>query len=194
LTNLHGFMGSTKLSASVGKWLRGHWKPLLAHSLILSGFLFYCVFLSSPLFDRFEAIDGEARSQDVSLPTESGSMTYCIDVLLVDTHIAEIRGWAFIDGQSSENSQTSVVLKSDQRCYVFDAMTLLRMDVSAAYSSLNLNLDWSGLVCNVPMRRVKNGEYLLGIYVKNGDVEAFRCTDRVLVKSESAVQWNILEQ
>lgn len=171
------------MSLRIGKWLKAHWKAVLAHSLVLSGFLFYCVFLSGSLFDRFEVIHGEAKLQNILLPAESETLRSHIEQLELGPRVTEVQGSAFIDGQSSDNSQTYIVLKSDRKCYVFDAMTQLRADVTVACSDLNLNLDWSGFHCNIPMRRITTGEYAIGIYVKKGDIEALGFTDRVLVKS-----------
>jgi len=167
----------------MGKWLNAHWKALLVHSLILSVFLFSCVFLSDPLFDRFEAIDGESRIQNVSLPAVSGTMRTCIEHVEVGTHVAAVCGWALIDGRSSENSQTYMVLKSDRKCYVFDTTTQLRPSVTSAYVSSNVNLDMSGFACYIPLREIRSDEYVLGVYVKNGDIEALQYTASVLVKS-----------
>jgi hypothetical protein len=171
------------MRARMGKWLRSHWKALLVHSLVLSGFLLFRIFLSDPLFGRFEAVDGESKLQNISLPTESESMRIGIDDMKVGTYVAEVHGWAFIDGQSSENSQIYIVLKSDHKYYAFDTMTQLRPSVTSVYDSSNVNLDLSGFACYIPLREISSGEYLLGIYVKNGDIGAFQTTDRVLVKS-----------
>lgn len=168
---------------TMARWLEAHWKAVLAHTLILSGFVFYCIVVSGFLFDRLEVVHGESKLQSILLPAESESVRCNIEQVEPGSSVTEVQGSAFIDGQSSDNSQTYIVLRSDERCYVFDAMTQLRADVTTACISLNLNLDWSGFLCRIPMRRISSGEYVIGIYVKKGDIEAFRYTDRVLVKS-----------
>jgi hypothetical protein len=174
------------------KWLRTRWKGLLMHSLILSGFLLFCIFLSRPLFDRLETIDDEAKLQNVLLPSETQNLRLDVDRPPITTRTIEVRGWAYIDGQSSENSQTYVVLKSDDSCYVFDTLPQLRTGVTSAYgysTAGSLDLDWSGFDCNIPLSRIGTGEYALGIYIKKADIEALQSTVWVLVKSSSVVQW-----
>jgi hypothetical protein len=177
------------MSLTMGKWLKAHWKAVLVHSLILSGFLFFCIFLSDSLFGRFEPIAGESELQGVSLPAVTEGMLYHVDGLRGGAYIAEVWGWAYIDGQSSDNSQVYLVLKSGDKCYVFDTMTLLK-----AYNDLTIVSYRSGFVCNIPSSQISSGEYVLGIYIKKGDTQALQYTDMVLVKSESAVQWDILKQ
>jgi hypothetical protein len=157
------------------KRLRARWKPLLVHILILSGFLLFIIFLSPPLFDRFESIDGESKLQSVSLPAETECISYCILAVHGGTDVMEIQGWAFVDDQSFETGQLCVVLKSDRKCYVIDTMTL-RWDNDDPWPP--------GFVCNIPSGKISSGEYHLGIYIKKGDTEAFQCTDTVLVKAE----------
>ena len=174
----------------VSKCLRAHRMQIMVHGLILLGFLFYCIFLSGALFDRFEAIQGESKLQHISLPVRSENMHYAIDSgLEVGTSAIEVMGWAFIDGQSSENNYKYVVLKSDEQSYVFDTKVVTRTDVTDAFKSLNLDLDLSGFVCNIPVRKISAGEYQLGIYVRKGDIEALQFSDRAIVKSGETMQF-----
>lgn len=166
------------------KWLRAHLKPMLVHGLILSGFLLFCILFSDSVFGRFEAVDGESSLQSMSLPTGSQGMRYDVYSMRVGTDIATVYGWAFIDGQGSGNNQTCVVLKSDRRCYVFDTMIQLSPNVASAYGDSGADLEMAGFACHIPLREIRNGEYVLGIYVKSGDAEAVQyMPERVLVKS-----------
>lgn len=164
------------------KWLTLHWKAVLAHGLIIAGFLSFCIFLSGPIFDKFVTIAGEARLQNISLPAETQSIRCGIDGLEVGVHITEVRGWAFIDGYSPDDGQTYIVLKSDGTCYVLDTQVELRPDVTSAYSDSNLNLDSSGFVCNIPSRKIRSGEYVLGIYIRNADTEALTYSDVIVTE------------
>jgi hypothetical protein len=165
------------MRVGISRWFRAHWRPLLVHSLILSGFLLLCIFVSDSLFARFETIDGESKLRNVLLPAESESILYCIDGLQGGTYITEIRGWAFIDGQNSQNGQVYIVLKSDDNSYVFDTMRQTK-----AYNG-PVVVSYSGFVCNIPLAKISGGEYVIGIYIKGGGIEALQYTDRVLVKS-----------
>jgi hypothetical protein len=161
------------------KWLRAHWKPLLVHTFVLSGFLFFCIFLSDSLFARFETIDGESKLQDISLPAETGGISLQIDRVEAGAYITEVWGWALIDGQSSENSEVYIVLKSDDKCYVFDTMKQTK-----AYSG-PVVVSYSGFVCNIPSTKISSGQHVIGIFITSGDIQALQYTDRVLVKSDS---------
>lgn len=161
---------------------------MLIHSLILSGFLIYCIFLSVPLFDRLEAIQGESTMQDVLLPAETDNIQHCLDQVIVGSQITEVHGWAFIDAHSSEGARIYTVLESDDVCYVFDTVAQLRSDVTEAYRDLGLDLDWSGFVCNLPSRKISDGQYVLGIYIRDGDIEAFQRTSYILVKSHGLME------
>lgn len=169
---------------TAAKWLSAHWKSVLVHSLIVSAFLGYCIFLSDPIFDRFIAIEGEAELQKISLPAEKESIRCGIDGFDVGIHTIEVRGWGFIDGHSSDNSRTYLVLKSHDKCYVFDTMVELREDVTSAYGNPDLNLDRSGFVCNVPSRKIPTGEYVLGVYITDASVEAFQHTETVVASRQ----------
>jgi len=165
---------------------------MLVHGLILSGFLIYSFFLADPLFDRFEAVEGESRLIKTAVPAETKNGRYSVGKLGTGTNIIEVTGWAFIEGQNSENCKKFIALKSDNRCYVFDTKIQKRPGVTKAFASLGLDLDMSGFVCTIPIRKIRNGEYLLGIYFRKGDIEASRYTDKVLVKSREGIEWTEL--
>jgi len=172
----------------VGRWLEAHWKPMTSHSIILCAFVLFCIFLSGPIFEKFEVVDGECGMQNISLPDETGGVYYHIDRLLVGAHVTEVCGVAFVDGQSSEDSEIYLVLKSDDKCYVLDTMTQMRPDMTSAFTDLNLELDRSGFVCNIPSRKISSGQYVLGIYVKKSDTEALQYTDSVLLRTKTGLE------
>jgi hypothetical protein len=169
-------------------WLRAHRKAVFGHGLVLSAFLIFCTFFSPPLFDRLEAIQGESQMHDIALPAETGNITYLLKDVEIGSQITEVHGWAFIDGQSTENINTYIVLESDDVCYVFDTVTQVRPDVTAAYGSLDLDLGQSGLMCNLPTRKIAIGEYILGIYIAKDGIEAFQHTDFLLTRSDGAIE------
>lgn len=166
--------------AAAGAWLAAHWRALLVHVSIVSAFLGFCAFFSGPLFERLEALPGESRSESISLPQETGGVAYHLDTVKGGPYVAEVRGWAYIDGQSPDDSQVYVVLQSAGSCRVFDTMTLL-----ADYTDVTFASYPSGFVCNIPASRVDEGRYEIGVYVRKGDLEAFQPTGSVLVMSKS---------
>lgn len=123
--------------------------------------------------------------QKVPLPPESGEIRFGVDICEVvkeesEKEFMEIAGWAFIEGQSAENSIIYVVLKSQRATYIFDTILQKRPDVTAAYLESSLNLDNSGFIARIPVDTVRGGTYKLGIYIKKGDIEALQYTGSVL--------------
>ena len=162
-----------------GSWFKAHRKQVITHTLIVGGFLLFLLFLSEPLFDRLDRIPGEAQLQRLQLPAETGDIRYFFDKFTTDGHTAvEVMGWAFIDGMDSENTEVYIVLKSASRTYIFDTMVRPRQDVTLHFKELDLNLDYSGFAALIPVRKIANGEYTVGIYIKKGDIEAMQYTDK----------------
>ena len=165
---------------SSGSWLKAHRKQVVTHTLIVGAFLLFLLFLAEPLFDRLEQVAGESRLYETTLPAATNNIQYSIDKLEVTTRTLEINGWAFIEGHDSVNSEIYIVLKSTRRTYIFTADTMIRVDVTQAFNELNLNLDYSGFRALIPARKIANGEYTVGIYIRKGDIEALQYTGRVV--------------
>ncbi|MDM7999084.1 MAG: hypothetical protein QUS33_03550 [Dehalococcoidia bacterium] len=168
-------------------WLRRKWRPMLIHGSIIAAFVACCLFVSDPLFDRLEVVAGESNRLSIKLPSETDNLRQNLHEVRGGTYVAEIRGWAFIDGHTCDNDRVCIVLESDERTYVFDTMTEVREDVTSAYGGEGLNLDHSGLICNIPSRAVKAGDYIVGVYVEDGDARAFQRTHIHLVKSATGL-------
>ena len=173
----------------IGSWLKAHRKQVIIHTLIVGGFLLFLLFLAEPLFDRLEAVEGESKLCDFPLPAETGGITYCFDELPTDGRTTvEVSGWAFIDGQDSENSEIYIVLKSADRTYIFGTETWMREGVTQHFKELDLNLDYSGFMALLPARKLADGEYTVGIYIRKGDMEALQYTNKAVTKSKGVVQ------
>jgi len=122
-----------------------------------------------------------SKVEEVTLPAESGNIIFLIDLVQHfrkgRNELIDITGWAFIEGQSSENSQIYVVLEADSNTYVFDTTLRKRRDVTTFFKTLNLNLDDSGFFARIPKEVVEKTTYRVGIYVKKGDIEALSYSD-----------------
>jgi hypothetical protein len=126
--------------------------------------------------------------QKIPLPSESGEIRVGLDTCEVmkdenEKEFTQIQGWAFIDGQSAEDSKIYVVLKSQTATYIFDTILQKRADITAAFVESGLNLDNSGFIARIPVDSVGEGAYTLGIYIKKGDIEALQYTDKLIVRS-----------
>ena len=163
-----------------GSWLKTHRKQIITHTSIVVVFVLFIIFVSEPLFDRLEhvAVAGESQLHETRLPAATNNIQYSIDKLEVTTGIVEINGWAFIEGYDSVDNEKYIVLKSADRTYVFTTETMTREGVTRHYEELNLNLDSSGFAALIPVRKIANGEYTVGIYIKKGDIEAMQYTDK----------------
>jgi hypothetical protein len=176
---------------AIGRWFKAHRRQVLVHSLILSGFLVYCLFLAGPLFDRFEAIPGEAKLVHLQLPAETDNVHYDLEKLLVSNNALEIHGWAFMEGrsaESAENHQTFIVLASDKTSYIFDTSVVFSNPITEQYGGADLNLDWSGFTTTIPMREIEKGDYVIGLYISMGDITALQYSSKVIVKSKDGVK------
>ena len=177
---------------ATGSWLRTHRKQVIIHTLIVGGFLFFLLFLAEPLFDRFEAISGESKIQQLSLPPETGNIQYGLQILSVTTQTIEIEGWGFIEGHGSKNSSIYIVMKSNENTYVFDTVKL-RKDIPIEFKD-EPDMDvWFSFIARIPVRKIKNGEYIIGVYITKGDVEALRYIEAAtaIVKSKGSVKLTV---
>jgi len=156
----------------------------LVLGLVLAGLVLCTVLPACSPSDGSQSIEGAAKLQKSSLPSETNNLMSSISRFVPGTDVLDVQGWAFIEGQSAENSQIYLVLRSDSDTYVFDTVRKLRPDVTAAFAQLNLNLDDSGFTALIPTRDIRAGEYTVGVLLRKGDIEALRYLDRAVVKSE----------
>lgn len=177
---------------STRSWLKVHRRSLIIHTSIIVGFVLFIIFVSEPLFDRLERLDrvpGEAQLHQLQLPTETDDIMYAFDISTEDPRVAAIeRGWAFIEGEDSENSKVYIVLKSPSQTYIFDTHVEERPDVTRHFEELNLNLDYSGFMALIPARKIANGEYTVGIYIIKGNIEALVYTNKTIRKSGGTLE------
>lgn len=174
---------------STGSWFKAHRKQVITHTSIIAAFVLFTIFVAGPFFDTFEAISGESRLHEFPLPDETKDIKYSFWPFTTDGHtVVDISGWAFIEGQDSENSQVFIVLKSANRTYIFDTTVLVRRDVTEALQELNVNLDYSGFKAIIPITKIENGEYIVGIYIRKGDIEALQYTNKAITKSKGTIE------
>lgn len=170
-------------------WLKSGRKQVIIHTSIVMAFVLFTAFVAEPLFGRLERVPGEAQLHRFSLPNETTGIEVSFGEFGTDGFATvEIRGWAFILDQDSENSEIFIVLKSPDRTYIFDSMVRKRPDVTAHFRELGLNLDYSGFMALIPAREIANGEYTVGIYIKKGDIEALEYTSKTIRKSGGTLE------
>ena len=170
---------------ATGSWLRTHRKQVIIHTLIVGGFLLFLFLLAGPLFDKFEATIGISMLHDISLPGETDNIMCGLTRHAIDTATIQLDGWAFIEGHGAENKETFIVLKSNNRVYVFDTVYRRREDIALQFD--RLDLIWSGFMAVIPSGKIRSGEYSVGLYIRGDDTEALEFTDWVLKKSAGEV-------
>jgi hypothetical protein len=174
--------------ARLGNWIKSHRKPVVAHSLILVGFVLYSLFLAKPLFNRFEKIPDEARQEHMQLPTETNNVKFNIDHLVVSPSALEIDGWAFINGYGDEHDRTFIVLKSAKTSYIFDTFNVFDNPVTFDYGGPSINLDWSGFTATIPIRLIEKGDYILGFYITKDGIMALQYSKKIISKSDNEIK------
>ena len=173
---------------SIGDWLKTHRRQLSVHVSIILVFALFTALTAEPLFDRLERIPGEAHLHRIQLPAATNDIVSFVDHCYTDGSTAvEVQGWAFIDGHDSADSEVYIVLRSGRRTYVFDTMVRMRPDITLLFEDLNLDLDYSGFFATIPARRIRDGRYNMGLYIKKGDAEALQYVDNSVVKSRGSI-------
>jgi hypothetical protein len=128
-----------------------------------------------------------AQKQEIILPEVTGNIKLNIQYCDYINKEATLSGWAFIEGQSAEKSKVYLVLKSDSSNYVFDTILQKRPDVTALFATSGLNLDNSGFVARIPREAIKDSRSIIGLYIKNNNIEAVQYTDQEILKTADNV-------
>ena len=174
---------------SMGSWIKAHRKQVITHSSVIAAFVLLTVFVFEPLIDGLERIPGEAKLQQIQLPAETNNIRYGIGSISTEGHTAvEIKGWAFVGGQDSKDRELYIVLKSAQQTYVFDSQAMLKAPLIRQFKELCVNVEYSAFTTIIPARKISNGEYTVGIYIRGGDIEALQYINKEIVKSKDVVE------
>jgi len=156
---------------------------------IIAAFVLLTIFVFEPLFDRLERISGEAQLQQLQLPAETNNIMYGIDSISTEGHTGvEIVGWAFVERQDSKNRELYIVLKLAHQTYVFDSQVMLKPNLIENVEGSCLNMQYSGFKTIIPTRKISNGEYDVGIYIKGDNGEALQYIDKAIVKSKDGIE------
>lgn len=145
-----------------------HYRRYLIHIFVVLIFLAYLA-SANYIFCCLLTVDGEARICDIDIPVETGDIRYSIES--VETQkinwkdIIVIRGWAFIEETDTYNSSTYIVLKKDTEEFIFDSNMQARPDVTQYFNTMQLELDESGFQSNIPLERIPDGTYRIGIII-----------------------------
>ncbi len=135
---------------------------------------------------------GESTAQAIRLPDRWKEIRYSIDRLETDgVAIVELRGWAFHPGGDAVGQEIYIVLKSEDRTYVFDTAAWPRTDVTEHFRETGWDLDLSGFQAVLPAREIEEGEYQVGIYARKGDAGGLSLTGNIVRKTETSLEVRI---
>ena len=154
----------------MGSWFRTHREKIVTHTAIIAVFVLLTIFVAEPLLDRLERIPGEAQLYQFQLPAETNNILFSVGDIIIHSNTIEISGWALIEEYYVDS--TYIVLKSDRHTYIFDTA---RRELG--------EWGWLGFITNIPLRKIANGEYIVGLYLTKGDIQALKYTDDAIVKA-----------
>jgi hypothetical protein len=103
------------------------------------------------------------------------------NVKSVDEDAIEIKGWAFVKDRNSQGNSIFVSLRSGENRYIFNTLPKKRPDVTTYFHTSQLNLDDSGFTARIPKRLVQNGEYEIGILIKNGSNKELKYSSKSIM-------------
>jgi len=123
-----------------------------------------------------EIIEGEAQLCIIDLPQESNIIRYNIEKINFEDALIKIIGWAFIEGMDMQDPKKYLVLKSPSDTYIFETFPQKRPDVTAAFKESGLNLDYSGFVTLIPLNKIPQSQFTIGLLLQQRDDEYFTYT------------------
>jgi len=113
------------------------------------------------------------------LKTETNNISWNLEKFNDENNFLNFYGWAYINQQSSDNYQISLVLASDKTNYLIPTVTIKRPDVTTYFKSA-ISYDNSGFSSTVSKKDLTKGTYRLGIYIKKGKMGALKYTDQTI--------------
>jgi len=128
-------------------------------------------------------IDSIAKNSE-TLPSvvtslqESNNIKWQFDEFNDSDDSLRVNGWAYINKQSSDDSQVAIVLSSDTTNYLIPAVPIKRADVTTHFSGLNY--DDSGFAINLKKINLQKGAYRVGVYINKNGNAAMKYTDQVV--------------
>jgi hypothetical protein len=149
------------------------------------------LFISAVLTPQFVSVLASKRFKQYKydLPAETKNIVHSIDSLeahkLQYLKFLGISGWAFINDKNAYGSRISLVLKSDKNTYFFSSNPTRRYDVAEAFNTFALIN--SGFLATIPWSVLEDGEYAVGLFIKNDNSEAFQYTDKIISKYGDSV-------
>ena len=107
-----------------------------------------------------------------------GAVQFELDNAFAGSSAVFIDGWAFSQAASRPGTpagRTYVVLRSEEREYVFDTSSRKRPDLGEYFR--DRRLDGAGFFSYIPVSGLEHGVYKVGLYIADGVQGGFILTD-----------------
>lgn len=159
-------METTPLKFSVLIWLRKQW----IHILIWVAMLLYVV-MAPAAYARFILRDGKPIYLDLILPHNSDKIMYSVDrldpIIFHGQSLYDLWGWAFIEDTNQSLYERYIVLRSEAKTYFFPVVSSNRPDVQSAFSSMHLDILYSGFITYIAKDDIERGSYRVGVLFRH---------------------------
>lgn len=114
----------------------------------------------------------KSELQPLKLPEEVNSLSFNVDKLIQRENSVEIRGWAYITNENTDNMTIFIVLRSNGNTYIYNTEKVKRHDVTAHFKTFNF--DDSGFHAVVFKDGVESGDYRVGLFLKKDSIYALQ--------------------
>lgn len=116
-------------------------------------------------------------------PINGNAFPYSIENVVTENGVTTLSGWAFFEGQSTDNSIVQVALIKDGKPVFIDTRQVSRPDVTDYFKS-SINLSGSGFSAAVNMDGLEPGSYNVALHLSNQKTskEGLIITDKIVSK------------
>lgn len=103
----------------------------------------------------------------ITIQAGNGKIKFYFDQFEATAEKIQMRGWAFLEGMSTDSLKTYIVLKKGGTSTAFSAVPYERKDVTDHFKEMKLNLDNCGFSCLIDARTLASGKYEVYLYLVN---------------------------
>lgn len=116
-------------------------------------------------------------------PINGNAFPYSIENVVTENGVTTLSGWAFFEGQSTDNSIIQVALIKEGKPVFIDTRQVSRPDVTDYFKS-SINLSGSGFSAAVNMDGLEPGSYNVALHLSNQKTskEGLIITDKIVSK------------
>jgi len=162
----------------------------LIHVAIVFFLILYLI-SADLIFNTIIHVPGESRCVSFPIPDESNNIKYVIESdntkKLEWKTVISITGWAFINGENASNQKKYVAFLSENSTYIYEALSVQRPDVNKTFKSPKINYLDSGFFTNIPIYNIPDGNYKIGIILKNETTTSFTKSENGFMKNEDRI-------